>query len=230
MKSLSNLRALDAEQATIQTKLEPLNKLLSEKQKQLSTLRADIAAAESILDEAVKRHATVVAQQALGTAGADEVKQAYAARQAAQKVYDATQTSSAGVRHLISEIDATAGAGQALGVRLVAIAAEHKTATEAYLRDLADEAAAGYAATAHDLAERLGAVLAYQQALAAANYEPNLLTGAAWQFGVPSLNSPSARTAGGLLVGIENSRQQQPQQFAAIRQRIAADGVVIAGL
>ena len=94
MKSLSTLRALDQEQSDIQIRLKPLNDLMAAKQGELTRLRSDVAAAECILDEAVKRSATVAAMQALGTAGADEAKAAQHDRQAAQKAHSATLTAS----------------------------------------------------------------------------------------------------------------------------------------
>lgn len=107
---------------------------------------------------------------------------------------------------------------------------EAATLREQYLRQLADEAAGEYATVARELSEKLATVLAYQQALAAANLNPDLLTNGVWNFGIPSLNTASAKTAGGCIVEIEHARHAQPKAFTAIRARVAADGVNIPGL
>ena len=227
---LTQLRTLSAEQADIHLKLKPLNDLMAAKQKDIAKVRADFAAADTALDAAAKHAATVQGLQALGSATAAEVKAAMQAKQAVQDDHGKAQSAMAGIRLMLTEADSLGSVGYGLAVRLSGIANTVQELNERYLRGLADEAASEYAATARALAEKLAVVLAYQQALAAANFNPDLLTAGTWNFGVPSLNSPSGKNAGGCLVTIENSRQQQPEQFAAIRARIAADGVSVAGL
>lgn len=227
---LDSLRALSKERDAIQIKLKPLHDLTQTKRAEHSAMLETVAAAGAALDAAVKQSATVAAMRALGTATDQDVKDAQTARQLAQKAHAAAQTQSAGQPHIQAEISAYEAAGRDLTARLQNIGTEEAALKEVYLRALADDAAKVYADTARSLAAKLAEVLAYQQALAAANYEPDLITAGVWNFGIPALNSPSARTAGGYVADINSSRQQQPKVFAAIRARLVADGVSIPGL
>jgi hypothetical protein len=228
--TLSKLTALKSERIAITKQLQPLNALSAQKRSELAKLNSELAGADARLDAAIQHAAHVQGRALIGDATPEEVDAAVKARQAAVAAHAATQTASAGLRTHTAELDGLQAAGHDLGVRLAAIAGEEAAALEGYLRDLADEAAAEYAVTARALETKLAVVLAYQQALARANLDPNLLTGAAWNFCVPGLNSPSAKTAVGWIADIDGARAQQPQQFALIRARIAADGVTVPGL
>lgn len=231
MSSLKHLHALDLERKAIQKRLQPLNMLMAQKQAELSKAQSAIADAQANLDAAVKHAATIAAQQALGAASVDDAKAAAVAREAAQSAFADAQKSSAGTRNLITEYDAMQAAGHDLAIRLGAIGNEEVALRERYLRELADQAAGEYANAAREVAAKLAAVMAYQQALAAANFNPDLMSPGAWHFAIPSLNSPSAATpSGAVLVEIDRVQAMQPRAFQQIRQRLAADGVAIPGL
>lgn len=232
MSPLDQLRALGDERKAINDRLQPLSMLMAQKQSELSKVRAAVADAQATLDAAVKHSATIAAQQALGSATIDDAKSAMVAREAAQKEFADAQALAVGIRDLITEYDAMQAAGHDLALRLGAIGNEESALRERYLRQLADDAAADYATVAQELSEKLATVLAYQQALAAANLNPDLLTPAVWGFSIPSLNSPSAqgKSGSGLLIEVDHARQMQPIAFQQIRQRIAVDGVSISGL
>lgn len=227
---LSQLRAINVERLEIQTKLRPLTALMTKKQSELAQLREAVTATDLALDAAIKHSATTEGQHVIGEKTAAEAKTARQARERAETLHQQAQAASVGARSLSAEIEGLSDAGRNLAFRLAEIDASEKTTTERYLRGLADQAAGEYADAANVLANKLAVVLAYQQALAAADLVPDLLTAGVWNFGIPGLNSPSARTAGGCLVEIEHCRQLQPQALTAIRARISADCVSVAGL
>jgi hypothetical protein len=232
MTHLQTLHALKAERIALAQKLAPLNALLTGRQQDLAKIYAATATAEASLDATTEHAAHIEGLHAIGEATAAQLKAARMARQDAQAAHHAAQSAAARVRGLLGETTGLQAAGHSLGVRLMAIDPEERIASEGYLRDLADEAAGVYASKARELAGALASVLAYQQALAAADgVNPDLITPGVWHFSVPCLNSPSARTpSGAALVEIEHARLQQPAALASIRARIAADGVAIPGL
>jgi hypothetical protein len=231
MNELEQIRALEAQSKTIQAQLQPLNTLITEKQKQLSAMKAQMANADAALDAAVKHVGTVVGMNAIGKATDLEVVAAKTARIEAETAHQAAQAAFAGARGLQSEIDGLTPVGGELGAQLMAMAQKDWVLRENYLRALADQAAAEYAHAAKESAFKLATMFGYQQALAAANFTPDLLNGSSWHFLAPSLNTPSASSpSGAALFTIENVQLMQPTAFAAIRARIAADGVDIRGL
>ena len=231
MPYLDQIRALENERNAIQKKLNPLNALMTDKQNQLAKLRADVATTEQALNAAVRHVGTIAGMQSLGAATALEAQGAQQTRRDAETAHKAAQAAFAGAHGLSLEIDGLGPVGYELGAQMMALATKDAALREGYLRELADEAAGEYAQAAKLLADKLASVLAFNQAMAAANFQPDLITPAAWHFAIPSLNSPSARTAhGGCLVEIDAVRLQQPKALAAIRARVAADGVAISGL
>lgn len=231
MNELDQIRALEVQSKAIQAKLQPLNTLITEKQVQLSVMKAQMAEADAALDAAVKHVGTVVGMNAIGKATELEVTAAKTARREAETAHQAAQTAFAGARGLQSEIDGLSPVGGELGAQLMALAQKDWLLRENYLRTLADQAAADYATAAKECAVKLATMFGYQQALAAANFTPDLMNGSSWQFMAPSLNTPSASSpSGAALYTIQHVQLMQPTAFAAIRARIAADGVDIRGL
>lgn len=225
--NLSSLHNLKNERLEIAKRLTPINTLSNAKYGELAKLRADILAADGSLHAAIQHAAHVEGLSMIGDATPEEVATAKKARRAAETAHAATQAASVGVGALAAEIDGLGEAGRELGLRFGEICVEEVAAQERYLRGLADDAAREYADAARVLASKLSAVLAYHQALARADLNPDLLTAGVWHFGIPALNSPSARTPSGCLADIDSARREQPEQLAIIRARLAADGVQI---
>ncbi len=229
--SLETLRALSAERIAINKKLAPLNMRTATLRAELSSKQSAVVGADAAVAAAATASGLVEGRVLIGDGTADELEQARTARKGAETARAAAQKALAGVGGLSDELAGLEAAGTTLAQRLVALDGIEAVARERYLRELADEAAADYAVTAHALATKLATVLAYHQALAVAdNMNPDLLTAGVFHFSVPSLNSPSAKTAGGALTDIDAAHKQRPEQLAAIRARLLTDGVTVPGL
>lgn len=230
MTPLATLQNLKAERIAITKKLAPVNTLMAEKRSELAKLQSAIAAANGLLDTAIKTAAQVEGRALIGAATPAEVADAKKARAAAQMAHAATQTSASSVRVLEQELNGLQAAVHDDGVRLGAIATEEASAEERYLRSIVESLGVAYDDDCKTVGKSFAALLAAQQMLAAANLNPNLTGGSTAMLLLPSFNTPAAHSPVGVLLDYDRTRLQQPQQFQAIRDRIAGDGVHINGL
>ena len=232
MKSLDTLRSLIAEQSEINARLAPLAAKSSERWSELNDLRQRQATAEAELDAAIQQAGLIEGRHLVGAADAEELAAAKQARQAAEKAHQSTIKATASIRALDAEVRGLQAASGPLAQRLALIAGEHAAAVEAYVRQLADEAAGRYAAAARNLAEESAAVMACNMALARmeAGVQPNLLTPLTQNMLVPAYNSPSASSPNGALQTDGTVRVLVPAAFARLKARIAADGVTVPGV
>lgn len=229
---IDTYRALEAEQAEIQNRLAPLQQKSVERERELGNLRKRQASAEAELDAAIQQAGWVEGRHLVGAATAEELTAAREARQAAEKQHQTTAKASATIRALEAEIRGLRAAAEPMAQRLAIIAAERAKVVEKYVRQIGDEAAEKYVASARQLTTNSASVVAVNMALARMDngVQPDLLTGSSANLFVPSFNATGARSGSGALATYEEVRNAAPAAFAALKARIAADGVVIRGL
>lgn len=230
MNTLESLQALRHERKTIGLQLKPLAAIQQSKETELAKLTSDSAGAEVALDAAVQQCSFVEGQHTIGLATASEAEAARQFRRDAEAHHQRVRPNSTRIRAVNAELAGLQAAGHDLALRLGAIDVEERQLAERHLYDLADQAAGEYKAVAEQLGTKAAELLAYNQALALANIDADILSMGFWSLFVASANLPSTRTVAGPLMNIEMAQRRQPEALAAIRAQLRAEGLSMPGL
>ncbi|MEP6874057.1 MAG: hypothetical protein ABI887_06795 [Burkholderiales bacterium] len=231
MKSLDTINRLSAERADIEARLEPLARKSAERGAELNSLRNRKASAEAELDAAIHQGALIEGRQLVGAATVEEVESAREVRQAAEKAHAATTKAVAPIRALEAEVKGLHEAAAPLGLRLHEITNELTAAREAYVAELAEDAAADYAAATVAVTDAYVALVALNRTMASMDgINPTLALATTDYMAIPAFNVNGARSANGWLSTSGIAGSLVPAAIKALRSRIAADGVKIPGL